>query len=259
MRDITVNGVCYPPNSSNKAEAQLIVHSIDQFELIIDQEIVQAGHLHDLKFSDRIGSVNRKIHFANGNQFETPDNDTVDQILKASNHKNNNTTIVSKLESSWTFAAASVIFTVLAVTAFFKFGLPAAAQYGARQVPVSTAESISEQALNLMDRIATKPTALDKETTEKITKRFNERLNAISDKGEFSYRLNFRQMQGLANAFALPGGDIVVTDTLVKLTTDYELDSILFHEIGHVVERHGLTAVIQASTMSVVVTMALGD
>jgi len=66
-------------------------------------------------------------------------------------------------------------------------------------------------------------------------------------------------MQGLANAFALPGGDIVVTDTLVKLTTDDELDSILFHEIGHVVERHGLTAVIQASTMSVVVTMALGD
>lgn len=264
MRDVQLDGVCYPPNSSNKASARLIVHSKDQYELLIDSEIVQTGQLHDLMFSDRIGSTNRKIYFANGNQFETTDNDTVDHILKSATHKNHNTTIVNKLESSWTFALVSIVFTVLVVAGFFKFGLPAASQYGAQQVPVSTAETLSEQALKLMDRIATKPTALDEDITTEIRARFDQRLNAITERGEFSYRLNFREMQdgnnrGIANAFALPSGDIVITDTLIAITTDDELDSIIFHEIGHVVERHGLTAVIRASTMSVVAAMALGD
>ena len=259
MRDVRLDGVCYPPNSSNKASASLIVHSRDQFELLIDSEIVQTGQLHDLKFSDRIGSTNRKIYFDNGNQFETTDNDTVDHILKSANHKNHNTTIVNKLESSWTFALVSIVFTVLAIAGFFKYGLPAASQYGAQQVPVSTAETLSEQALKLMDRVATKPTTLDEDFTTKIRTRFNQRLDAITDRGDFSYRLNFRNMGGIANAFALPSGDIVITDTLIAITTDDELDSIIFHEIGHVVERHGLTAVIRASTMSVVAAMALGD
>jgi len=262
MRDVIITGVCYPPNNSNKANARLVVHSIDKFELFIEQEMVQSGSMHDLKFSDRIGSINRKIFFPNGNQFETSDNNTIDQILKASSHKNNKTSIVNRLESSWGFALVSVFLTVLGVTAFFKFGLPAAAQYGSKQIPVSTAETMSDQALQVMDRIATKPTALDHTTTEEIAERFNRRLDGITDKGKFSYQLHFRQMGekgGLANAFALPGGDIIVTDALVALTTDDELDSILFHEIGHVEERHGLTAVIRASAMSVVVTMALGD
>ena len=259
MRDTTITGVCYPPNSSNKANAQLIVHQTQQFELIIGREIVQTGNLHDLKFSDRIGTTNRKIYFANGNQFETSDNDTIDQLLKSARHKNSNTTIISKAESSWTFALVSVFITVLAVAGFFKFGLPFAALHAANKIPVSTAEKLSEEALVLIDRIAAKPTKLTNKVTNGITQRFNERLSALPDKGDFVYKLHFRQMGGMANAFALPGGDIVVTDALAMLTNESELDSILLHEIAHVVKRHGLQAVIKASAMSVIVTIALGD
>lgn len=259
MRDTTISGVCYPPNSSNKADAQLIVHQTQQFELVIGGEIVQTGNLHDLKFSDRIGSTHRKIYFANGNQFETPDNDTIDRILKSVRHKNSHTTIISKAESSWTFALASVFITILAIAGFFKFGLPFAALHAANKIPVSTAEKLSEEALALIDRVAAKPTKLSSKVTDNITQRFNQRLAAVPNKGDFVYKLHFRQMGGMANAFALPGGDIVVTDALAILTNENELDSILLHEIAHVEKRHGLQAVIKASAMSVIVTIALGD
>ena len=38
-----------------------------------------------------------------------------------------------------------------------------------------------------------------------------------------------------------------------------ELDSVLLHEIGHVLEFHGMTQVIRASAFSVIVTLAFGD
>jgi beta-barrel assembly-enhancing protease len=42
------------------------------------------------------------------------------------------------------------------------------------------------------------------------------------------------------NAFALPGGQVFVTDGLLKrLETEGELAGVLGHEIGHVVARHG--------------------
>jgi predicted Zn-dependent protease len=42
------------------------------------------------------------------------------------------------------------------------------------------------------------------------------------------------------NAFALPGGQIFVTEAmLAKLTTEGQLAGVLGHEIGHVIARHG--------------------
>lgn len=42
------------------------------------------------------------------------------------------------------------------------------------------------------------------------------------------------------NAFALPGGQVFITDALFRsLTHDGQLAGILGHEIGHVLERHG--------------------
>jgi|GEM_PF-1479320 len=56
------------------------------------------------------------------------------------------------------------------------------------------------------------------------------------------YQLRFREMPGwdddtqIANAFALPSGDILVTDRLMEMAgKPEELDAILLHEIGHVV------------------------
>ncbi len=259
MREISISGYCYPPNSSDRKPALLNVYDHDSYELVIDTAVVKSGNLHDLKFSDRIGSINRKIFFDSGTQFETPDNETIDQLLVITNHKSGSSGTVNKLESSWTFAIASIVCTILLVIGFFKFGLPAAARYAAYQIPVSTSEKLSEGTLEILDRVVFK----DSETSETeklaITDRFNRHLENLPDTGGFNYTLHFRSMRGVANAFALPGGEVVITDTLIKIATEEELDSVIFHEIGHVVQRHGLQGVIKGSTVAVLVSIALGD
>jgi predicted Zn-dependent protease len=63
--------------------------------------------------------------------------------------------------------------------------------------------------------------------------------------GSGPFELRVRAVQASAiNAFALPGGQILVTDDLIKATrTPAELSAVIAHEVGHVERRHVMQAV----------------
>jgi predicted Zn-dependent protease len=73
-------------------------------------------------------------------------------------------------------------------------------------------------------------------------------VNTIGDKvvagsaaGRSPYQFDFHALEDpeTINAFALPGGQIFVTDGLLsKLTTEGEVAGVLGHEVGHVIARH---------------------
>jgi beta-barrel assembly-enhancing protease len=69
-----------------------------------------------------------------------------------------------------------------------------------------------------------------------------ERLVAKSAAGQTPYRYDFHVLNDpeTINAFALPGGQVFITEGLLRrLETDGQLAGVLGHEIGHVVARHG--------------------
>ena len=75
--------------------------------------------------------------------------------------------------------------------------------------------------------------------------------------------LSFRSGLG-ANAFALPGGTIVMTDGLVEAAAqqglgDDALVGVLAHEIGHVVHRHTTRMLVEQAVLNVGLGLALGD
>ena len=82
-----------------------------------------------------------------------------------------------------------------------------------------------------------------------------------------AFRLHFRKAPKWLgpNAFALPGGDIVITDALVVLlksagdTVDPALLGVVAHELGHVRERHGLRLVFEAGAITALTGWWLGD
>jgi len=62
-----------------------------------------------------------------------------------------------------------------------------------------------------------------------------------SDAGKSPYQFEFHVLadQQTINAFALPGGQVFITEALMKLLqTDGELAGVLSHEVFHVVGRH---------------------
>jgi beta-barrel assembly-enhancing protease len=75
-----------------------------------------------------------------------------------------------------------------------------------------------------------------------FVKRVGERLVSRTAAAQSPYRFEFHLLDDaeIINAFALPGGQIAVTEGLVrKLDTEGQLAGVLAHEIGHVVARHG--------------------
>jgi Zn-dependent protease with chaperone function len=64
----------------------------------------------------------------------------------------------------------------------------------------------------------------------------------------------------VVNAFALPGGYIVVfTGLMKKAESGEEVAGVLSHEVNHVLQRHGLDRIVKTLGLMAVVTILVGD
>jgi predicted Zn-dependent protease len=75
-----------------------------------------------------------------------------------------------------------------------------------------------------------------------LVDRVGERLVSRSAANRTPYKFEFHALDDgeTINAFALPGGQIFITEGLLRrLDTEGQLAGVLGHEIGHVVARHG--------------------
>ncbi len=75
-----------------------------------------------------------------------------------------------------------------------------------------------------------------------LVNQIGDRIISQSDAKKSPYRFQFHVLRDpkTINAFALPGGQVFITEGLLhKLTTPGQVAGVLGHEIGHVVDRHG--------------------
>jgi len=64
--------------------------------------------------------------------------------------------------------------------------------------------------------------------------------NSIVRRSQYQYEFHLLRDDRTVNAFALPGGQIFITDALYsRLENEDQLAGVLGHEIGHVIHRHG--------------------
>lgn len=277
-----IKGFWYPAGSSARYEAELRGQGT-RYELVILDDISEdalsessasymndgsfyegqgasiTGALDDMTVSDRVGNIPRKITLHDHSIFETQDNDAVDQVLQEIDHKDGKLHFLHVMETRWRWIVPSLIATVVFVFVGVVWGIPWASKNLADAMPVSVSEAVSEGALEIMDRTMLDESEIPEERQNAIRKRFNEKLLSVQS-GQYNYRLYFRKMDDVPNAFALPSGEVVITDGLIKLATKPEqIDSVLLHEIGHVVHRHGLEQIVRSSIMTVILTAFLGD
>ncbi len=253
-----IKGWLYPVNSSARCEAGLSADGI-LFTVTPEREKATTGSFQDLKFSQRVGNIPRKITLPDHSVFETNDNDAVDALLNASEHGSRRVGILHTLETRWQWISIALVTTLMIGFATVRWGMPWASKEIAFSMPAAVTEMISSQTLEILDDAFLEESELPPEEQQRIKQHFEEKLLALQN-ADFSYNLHFRNMPDIPNAFALPSGDIVITDRLIELASNQdEIDSVLLHEIGHVVHRHGLQQVLHSSFLTVAIIMISGD
>jgi Zn-dependent protease with chaperone function len=140
------------------------------------------------------------------------------------------------------------------------YGLPVAARGITALVPQAADEAIGRNALGQIDGRWMKPSKLPLEDQSRIRERFLAGVKAQYPKGAPAITLEFRKSEIGPNAFALPGGIMVMTDELVQLVKDDEVVlGVLGHELGHITRRHGMRQLVQVGVLQGVLSVAFGD
>ncbi len=163
----------------------------------------------------------------------------------------------SKTRRNWAaaalFSALGVIGTVVPI---YLWGIPALASNLAAHVPVSWEKRMGEEVLKHL--APPEKRCSDRVREEKI----KEVLSALTSPLTHSpYTLRVIVVNhGMVNAFAVPGGTMVVCQGLLEKTdTAEELAGVLAHEIQHILHRHATRAILQQASTRVLIAALTGD
>lgn len=90
------------------------------------------------------------------------------------------------------------------------------------------------------------------ENAQQLVDEIGQKVVAGSEAAKTDYQYDFHLLADpeTINAFALPGGQIFITEALFKqLQTEGQLAGVLGHEVGHVVARHSAERIAKAKLM----------
>lgn len=255
-----ISGRIFEQQSSDYSDCELVVDG-DRASVhsgAIKQDI---GNLAQLKIQARLGSFAQKITLPDGRVFETEDLDAVEQ-LRPGGFWNT----VAKTEKTGWHLIPLAIATPFMAFGLYKLMIPVLINMGMSITPDQGLYALDKSTLRTLDRIVLDETELTAERQDELTTVFNKLLAAKEKTGSksdrnFKYKLLFRDAGPIGpNAFAMPGGTIVVTDDLVQeFDEDHIIAAVLAHEIGHVDSEHQLRQVYRALGMWFMITMIAGD
>ncbi|MHB1145175.1 MAG: M48 family metallopeptidase [Thiobacillus sp.] len=223
-----------------------------------------AGESFELAFPlDRIhvappaGQARGVVHLPDARELHSADHAALLELsrLTASTHPER---WAHLLESRLRYALAALVVAVLIVFIGLRWGVPVLAAGVARTLPVSLENRLGKESFALMESVYLSPSALPAARQHALARQLDRLCKA---QGCPVYRLYFRASRVMgANAFALPGGTIVVTDQLVELARhDQEVLAVIAHELGHVERRHSLRLALQSIGAGVLLVAITGD
>ena len=162
--------------------------------------------------------------------------------------------------SWWPLAILGASILALAVAAY-TYGIPLASRMILAAVPLSVDRAIGDVFFESMDGATLAPSRLDTPSQARLRAAFDGAVSRADGGALAVTTLEFRSGDIGPNAFALPGGRIVITDELVSLVGAREdvVVGVLAHEYGHVKARHGVRMVAQSALLRTATSLLLGD
>ena len=253
-----IQGEWYEEGISTLHKATLYIDD-ERYHLTFEDGDFKEGFVNEISLTPRLAKIKRELKFNDGSLFITQADDTLEGLFKENSFFK---TLRAQLESHLVFAFFALLAVLIFTFAFAKWIIPYSSEKIAYALPSATTEILSTQTFSILDEYLFEPSKLSKEKQESIRKHFSLRVQELQL--PLHLKLNFRLWQesnkSIANAFALPSGDIILTDKFIELcSSDDEMDSVLLHEVGHIVYKHSLTIAIERSFITVAFVLATGD
>ena len=145
---------------------------------------------------------------------------------------------------------------VVAALAAWRFGVPLLADVAAAQVPGKLEREFGDP---MLADFAPPARRITDSRVERPVHAMFDRLAAGGGKRAEGARLVLVR-DDLVNAFAAPGGTVVVTSGLLRaMRSPEELAAVLAHELGHVERRHSLRGLMRQASLQLLLAVVAGD
>lgn len=235
------------------------VHIADGELILTRQGNTQRFAIKDCEIQTQFAQGKRLIDLPDGGRLESVDKAMSACLASISTASSRG---LHFLENHKWAIVLSVLGVLLASYVLLTQGIPLLAEGVARALPASVEQKMGKEALNTLDDPALgyfAPSTLAAAQTASIRQALETMCAHTQSCPHF--RLHFRASPKIGpNAFALPGGDIIMTDELVKLSEqNSEMVAVLAHELGHVKQRHALRQTLQGTIAGLLVLAVTGD
>jgi Zn-dependent protease with chaperone function len=223
----------------------------------LDGVLIVSMALHDVQWPERTRYGTRIAQLPDGASLQSRDAPAWDAWVAAHVQADS---LVVRAQQSWRGVGVALALLVGVVAAMYQWGLPVAARAATTFVPAAVDETLGRNALAQIDNRWMKPSKLPVDVQARIRQRFATAVQKTYGSNAPQYQLEFRQSTIGPNAFALPGGTMVMTDELVNLVNDDDVVlGVMGHELGHVTQRHGIRQLVQVTALQTVLGVAFGD
>jgi Zn-dependent protease with chaperone function len=253
-----IQGAAYGAGASRRVNAQLTVTA--EWAELRDATGMVLGRAprKTLQFDAPIGTAPRKVTFPDGALFETDDNAGFLAITGQTRGA-----ILHSYEAFGPRLIGVVLACVVASWAIWRYGLDILAAIAIAATPPALVAQMDRGTLQVLDTTMAEDSTLSAAERAKVEAIFTKLTAALPQdvRAAQDFSLLFRNMPGLGpNAFALPGGAMVMTDDFVKEFPDPDIIAgVLGHEMGHVVDQHGLYRLYRSLGSAVLIAFLAGD
>lgn len=218
----------------------------------------------DTRMAEPFAQAPCVLDFADGARCEVTDAAAKAAIAAALDYRQSG---VARLQQHWYGALLTLVLLVASVAAFVQWGVPVLAERTVAALPGSVDQRVGDEAWRAMKKTMFAPTRLSDQRIAEMQKIFR---TVQPKETRMPLTLHLVSMPSEPpNAFALPNGNIMLTDQMVLhvLAGEGELDDdmraalagILAHEIAHVEGRHSMRAIVRSSMLALGSAALFGD
>jgi Zn-dependent protease with chaperone function len=240
------------------SQAHPVTARLDADQLRIEGEaIALACPLDRIDLAPPVGAARGVVHLPEGRELHSADQAALAALAEALPRPHPERW-ARRLESRLVYAFAALLVSVLVVFAGLRWGVPAVAQLASHTLPAGVDRHIGAESLALMEKFSLAPSRLPAARQQALASRLAGLCNRQACPPHHLLVRDSRMFG--ANAMALPGGTVIVTDALVELSRDNdEVIAVIAHELGHVQHRHSLRLALQSIGAGAILVAVTGD